>query len=115
MLERYQEAPESSSTENEPQDINWERLRDAPLVGLNGIIDWNQVERERILGLPEYTWTDDDNNENDNESEPSEDDDDGDWVHEYIPEEKFDIIDYVPDLIPDDAENEELILMMAVD
>lgn len=113
MLERHQEAPESISTKNELQDINWERVRDAPLVGLNGVIDWNQVERERILGLPDYSWTDENDNENVSENEPSEDY--GDWVHEYDPEESYDVIDDIPDLIPDEVENVEYILMMVVD
>lgn len=106
MLERHQEAPDSLPTANK---TDWARLRDSPLVGLNGIIDWNQIERERLLGVaPEYSWNEDD--EDDSENEPSEDEDNEDWVHEYILDEEFDVIEWIADEI-----EEEFMEMMAVD
>lgn len=70
MLEKHQDAPDQLETPNVPIEINWERLRDAPLVGIDGIIDWNQLERERLLGLEEeYTWTE----ENEESAENDED------------------------------------------
>lgn len=115
MLERHEEAPDSFETPNVYLETNWERLRDAPLVGLNGIIDWNQIERERVLGIePEYTWTEDDD---DTQNECFSDDEDSCYdnfderVCEYLLEEEVDIIEW----IPNEAEADEYIEMMAVD
>lgn len=104
MLEKYQEAPDESET-NASVAINWERVRDAPLVGINGIIDWNQLERERLLGVEaEHTWSDEvvdaeDNVNEDNENESFWEyeawqyDDDGN--HEGVQEGEFDVIEWM--------------------
>lgn len=113
MLERHEEAPDSSETATVPLAINWERLRDAPLVGLNGIIDWNQIDRERTLGIEsEYTWTEDDDNESEclNETDDSYSDNYDERVYEQLLEEELDVNEW----IPNDVENDEFV-EMAVD
>lgn len=112
MLERREEAPETSETPTEPLEINWERLRDAPLVGINGIIDWHQIERERTLGIEaEYTWTEDDDNPSECFDEDSCDDNYDERDYEYLLEEGL----VVDELIPNDVEIDEFIDMMVVD
>lgn len=114
MLERHHEAPDSLETPNAPVEINWEGLRDAPLVGINGTIDWNQIERERILGAEaEYTWTDDDDDESEslNENEVHDYDDYGEQFYDNLLDEDFDVIEWIPYEIGDD----EFLAMMEVD
>lgn len=122
MLDRHQEAPDSFETTNLSPEINWERLRDAPLVGINGIIVWNQIERERFLGIEsESNWTEDDNHDDDNGDDESveclnEDEvfyyeNYDEQVHEYLLEQEWDGTEW----IPYDVENDEIIEMMVVD
>lgn len=120
MLEKHQEAPDSFETPTtvSASNVNWERLRDAPLVGIDGTIDWNQIDRERMIGIePEYHWTEEDdggNNNDDNGSESldeNEVNDDYEDEYEYFLEEQFEAIEWMPN----EFRNDELNEMMVVD
>lgn len=113
MLEKHQEAPDILEPSNVPShDINWERIRDAPLVDINGVIDWYQLQQEGLLGIgAEYTWTEETQGQNnDSELESFYDNEDfyddnqlyDEMVCEYFLSDESDTIEWIPDEIEND-------------
>lgn len=118
MLERHQDAPDTLEIQNPvpPLEINWELLRDAPLIDLNGIIDWNQLTRERLLGVDVEDIAEDDDDDsgsecsNDNE-DSFYDQNDNELVYDYFMDHEFDTIEWSAD----EPGNEEFMNMLDVD